>query len=94
MDDEDLIMFFKMGIATEEGIEMPEVYRNCDFVQGVMLLSTKIKNMEDRVIYGLSTEYRPDGKIRKPNLNVDSAPNEDIKEMVDKILKTLKPLTD
>lgn len=88
MKDEDQIMFFTLLISPDKETKDMEVYRNCNYTQGIMLI-TKEGKPEDRILYSLYTEYRPDGKIYRPKLDITKPEDKMLSDMLLEIVNML-----
>lgn len=89
IEDDEQLMFFSIGLAPDKETKGAEVYRNCNFAQGVIFISPKgIRFNYDRFLFGVYTEYRP-GEINTPKLNIQDTDDDDIDKMVSNIARTL-----
>lgn len=86
MDDNNPIIFAKILLAPDETVKGPEVYRNCNLLDCILLPSI------NKGIAGAWIEYRPDGKNHPADLDVDidKLKDKSIASLVQDILKVVK----
>lgn len=87
MKDEEQLMFFKIGLSPDKEIKGPEIYRNCNFAMGIILVTDKLGS--DNVMYTYYTQYRKDENYDGKQ-DPEEIPDSDLDDMVYKIAKALR----
>lgn len=77
MDDNDPIIFVKILLAADKSVKGIDIYRNCNVADAIILPGSHVF-IADRVLWGMYTEYRPDGDIYPPKLNIKDIEDDDI----------------